>query len=95
MAFSACKYEVWGKVQGVFFRKYTKMKAESLGVVGWVENTPAGTVRGEAQGPRAQLLEMKVWLQKTGSPSSRIDRSAFTEEREIDALTYSGFEVRR
>ena len=31
-------YEVFGKVQGVFFRKHTKTTADTLGVSGWVRN---------------------------------------------------------
>jgi acylphosphatase len=30
----------------VFFRKYTKNKADSLGLVGWVENAQNGNVIG-------------------------------------------------
>mmetsp|Transcript_17597 Transcript_17597/g.26492 ORF Transcript_17597/g.26492 Transcript_17597/m.26492 type:complete len:176 (+) Transcript_17597:53-580(+) len=41
------KFEVFGRVQGVFFRKYTKAKAEELGLTGWCRNTPRGTVQGE------------------------------------------------
>ena len=39
MALVALEYEVFGKVQGVFFRKYTNEKAKSLGLRGWVKNT--------------------------------------------------------
>lgn len=39
-------FEVFGKVQGVFFRKYTKEKADSLGIRGWVYNDDSGTVQG-------------------------------------------------
>lgn len=41
------EFEVFGRVQGVFFRKYTKAKAEELGLTGWCRNTPRGTVQGE------------------------------------------------
>ena len=34
-----CSFEVFGKVQGVFFRKYTKAQAQALGVTGWCRNT--------------------------------------------------------
>ena len=44
------KYEVFGKVQGVFFRKYTKKEADKLGISGWVMNTEKKTVIGEAEG---------------------------------------------
>ena len=39
MALVAVEYEVWGRVQGVFFRKFTHQKAQSLGLRGWVKNT--------------------------------------------------------
>ena len=35
----AVDYEVFGRVQGVFFRKFTNEKANSLGLKGWVKNT--------------------------------------------------------
>jgi len=41
------KFEVSGRVQGVFFRKSTKEKADELGIWGWVRNTARGTVEGE------------------------------------------------
>ncbi|CAJ1073599.1 DNA mismatch repair protein Mlh3 isoform X2 [Xyrichtys novacula] len=43
-------YEVFGRVQGVFFRKYTQAEGKKLGLVGWVQNTGAGTVQGQLQG---------------------------------------------
>ncbi|NWI68383.1 ACYP1 protein, partial [Todus mexicanus] len=46
-------YEVSGRVQGVFFRKYTQAEAKRLGLVGWVQNTSHGTVKGQVQGRTA------------------------------------------
>lgn len=96
-SYGCFKYEVFGKVQRVFFRKYTQQKAAELGIVGWVMNTARGTVVGEAQGEAAKLREFRKWLQKTGSPKSKIDRAEFKEER-LDLgkedLTYKDFELR-
>ena len=39
MSLIAVQYEVFGRVQGVFFRKFTNEKALSLGLRGWVKNT--------------------------------------------------------
>ncbi|XP_028421207.1 acylphosphatase-1 isoform X2 [Perca flavescens] len=47
-------YEIFGRVQGVFFRKYTQAEGKKLGLVGWVQNTGAGTVQGQLQGPRSK-----------------------------------------
>uniref|UniRef100_A0A8V0YRY8 Acylphosphatase n=1 Tax=Gallus gallus TaxID=9031 RepID=A0A8V0YRY8_CHICK len=36
----------------------------------------------------------KSWLSKVGSPSSRIDRTKFSNEKEISKLDFSGFSTR-
>ncbi|XP_053316190.1 acylphosphatase-2 isoform X1 [Spea bombifrons] len=87
-------YEVFGRVQGVCFRMYTEDEARKLGVVGWVKNTRQGTVAGQVQGPEDKVNSMKSWLSKVGSPSSRIDRVNFTDEKEITKLQYNGFSTR-
>ena len=50
------EYEVFGKVQGVFFRKYTKKEADKLKLTGWVMNTEKGTVVGVADGKGLKYL---------------------------------------
>ncbi|XP_004710275.1 acylphosphatase-2 isoform X2 [Echinops telfairi] len=87
-------YEVFGNVQGVCFRMYTEGEAKKLGVVGWVKNTSKGTVTGQVQGPEEKVNSMKSWLSKVGSPSSRIDRTAFSNEKAIAKLEYTSFSVR-
>ncbi|XP_069033288.1 acylphosphatase-2-like [Embiotoca jacksoni] len=87
-------FEIFGNVQGVCFRMYTEQEGVRLGVVGWVKNTPGGTVVGTVQGPADSVEEMKVWLSKEGSPSSRITRASFTNQRNIDKLEISGFKTR-
>ena len=52
-------YEVYGKVQGVFFRKYTAAEAKKLKLVGWVMNTESGTVKGQMQGKNINLFKRK------------------------------------
>ncbi|XP_018606227.1 acylphosphatase-2-like [Scleropages formosus] len=87
-------FEVFGNVQGVCFRMYTEDQAKKLGVSGWVKNTRQGTVVGQVQGPTDKVREMKVWLSKVGSPSSRIDRAVFSNERDIPKLEMRGFGTR-
>ncbi|XP_065541210.1 acylphosphatase-1 [Lathamus discolor] len=86
-------YEVSGKVQGVFFRKYTQGEAKRLGLVGWVQNTSHGTVQGQVQGPAARVRELQEWLRKTGSPQSRISRAEFRNEKKLGALEHSDFQI--
>ncbi|XP_065611765.1 acylphosphatase-1 [Cyrtonyx montezumae] len=88
-------YEVSGRVQGVFFRKYTQSEAKRLGLVGWVQNTSHGTVQGQAQGPAARVRELQEWLRKVGSPQSRISRAEFSNEKEIAALEHVDFQIRK
>ncbi|XP_063474115.1 acylphosphatase-2 isoform X9 [Symphalangus syndactylus] len=87
-------YEVFGRVQGRRPPKYTEDEARKIGVVGWVKNTSKGTVTGQVQGPEDKVNSMKSWLSKVGSPSSRIDRTNFSNEKTISKLEYSNFSIR-
>nr|XP_056708708.1 acylphosphatase-2 [Euleptes europaea] len=87
-------YEVFGHVQGVCFRMYAEEKARRVGVVGWVRNSRQGTVTGQVQGPEDKVNEMKDWLSSVGSPSARIERADFTNEKEISKLDFNGFTTR-
>ncbi|ETN61118.1 acylphosphatase [Anopheles darlingi] len=91
----ACDFEVFGIVQGVFFRKHTQKYASSLGVRGWCKNTADGTVKGQIEGEEKAFNEMKHWLQTKGSPSSRIDKAVFNVPKELTAFTYNDFSIRR
>ncbi|PWA16549.1 acylphosphatase-1 [Gambusia affinis] len=86
-------YEIFGKVQGVFFRKYTQAEGTKLGVVGWVQNTEAGTVKGQLQGPSSKVEKMQEWLKVTGSPKSCINKAEFKNKKTIESLEYSSFSI--
>ncbi|XP_027700675.1 acylphosphatase-1 isoform X2 [Vombatus ursinus] len=86
-------YEIFGKVQGVFFRKYTQAEGKKLGLVGWVQNTDQGTVQGQIQGPTVQVQIMQEWLKTKGSPKSRIDKAKFHNEKVIPKLEHKDFEI--
>ncbi|MFO7726847.1 MAG: acylphosphatase [Desulfonatronovibrio sp.] len=80
-----------GKVQGVYFRAWTKEQADSLGVKGWVRNISDGRVEILAQAGEDALAEFKKRL---------IQGSAMSEVKDLDCetldhdKTYSVFEVR-
>ncbi|XP_029793215.1 acylphosphatase-2 isoform X2 [Suricata suricatta] len=74
--------------------RYTEDEARKIGVVGWVKNTSKGTVTGQVQGPEEKVNSMMSWLSKVGSPSSRIDRTNFSNEKTISKLDYSNFSIR-
>uniref|UniRef100_A0A023EEW2 Acylphosphatase n=1 Tax=Aedes albopictus TaxID=7160 RepID=A0A023EEW2_AEDAL len=91
----ACDFEVFGIVQGVFFRKYTQKQATSLGLKGWCMNTRDGTVKGQMEGEVKPMNEMKHWLQTKGSPTSRIDKAVFSEMKEIVKYSFNDFSIKR
>ncbi|CAG9821052.1 unnamed protein product [Phaedon cochleariae] len=88
-------FEVFGRVQGVFFRKYTQQEASRLGLKGWCMNTHIDTVKGVLEGNPMKVDQMKSWLQNTGSPASKIEKVIFTNENEIERHTYKDFKVKR
>jgi acylphosphatase len=63
---------VSGRVQGVFFRAETRDRATSLGVAGWVRNTPGGTVEAVFEGDRRRVESMVEWMRR-GPPLARVD----------------------
>lgn len=67
------KITVFGKVQGVFFRKHTKEVADRLSITGTVENKPDGTVEIFATGTTDALEQFKSWC-KQGEPPAQVDR---------------------
>ena len=52
---------VRGKVHGVFFRASAKIKADELGLWGWVKNEPDESVVIWVEGPEQMVLQMIDW----------------------------------
>ena len=55
---------VSGDVQGVSFRYYTKQKANSLGLKGWIRNLSSGEVEAIFEGHEDGIKEMIEWCKK-------------------------------
>lgn len=70
-------------------------EGQQLGLVGWVQNTDAGTVQGQLQGPADKVKQMQEWLKTTGSPKSKIDKAEFKNEKKIEALEHKDFKIIR
>ncbi len=70
---------VSGKVQGVWFRAYTKEKAQELGLTGWVKNNIDGTVEIEVEGDEDKLKEFLNWCW-IGSPASKVTDVKYKEK---------------
>ena len=68
---------VHGKVQKVWFRKYTQEKAKELGLFGYVMNQTNGTVFLIAEGDENKLNQLTHWLKTEGSPMSDVKDVTF------------------
>lgn len=82
--------EVSGRVQGVGFRYYTLQKANELGINGYVQNRPDGSVLIEAEAENEALIEFIHWCQK-GPQWARVTDFKISD---TIAIGYNGFETR-
>lgn len=53
--------EIYGIVQGVFFRESTRRQAEARGVTGWVRNRGDGSVEAVFEGEAADVDAVVAW----------------------------------
>ena len=75
--------KIFGRVQGVNFRFYTRLTAAQIGLKGWVRNRADGSVEVVAEGTPEQLAELIQFLNKG-------PESAFVSRVEIDWLAATG-----
>lgn len=84
------KVRVYGTVQGVFFRHHTRLRAQSLGLGGWVRNCGDGSVEAVLYGNEPNLETMIGWLHH-GPDTAVVDRvdldSDYREELRADIFT--------
>ena len=88
---AALQANVYGRVQGVFFRAFVTRCARELGLSGYVRNLPDGAVEVGVEGERQQLEKLVGFLE-LGPPGARVNKvvtiwSEYTGD-------YSGFSVR-
>lgn len=95
MSIQSCNFEIHGKVQRVYFRKYTQKRAKELGITGWVMNTPNNSVKGVIEGPEKSISKMKLWLKTIGSPQSKIVLAEFSNEQRINKNNYYNFVINK
>lgn len=82
---------ITGKVQGVFFRKYTCEAADAIGITGFVKNLPDQSVYILATGTNKQLEEFIKWCWQ-GSPGSKVEK---VEVKEMELQQFRSFTVAR
>jgi acylphosphatase len=68
-----------GRVQGVFFRAYTRETAMSLNLTGWVRNLYDGSVEGLFEGDDTNVQSMLEWCKK-GPPHAVVRHVDASEE---------------
>lgn len=69
-----------GRVQGVYFRKYTQEAALAAGVTGWVRNRRDGRVETVFEGEKEAVEKMIRWCWQ-GSPSSFVEHVEVRDEK--------------
>jgi acylphosphatase len=80
---------IHGRVQGVFFRKYTFEKAKALKLKGMVRNLPDGSVEVFAQGDNDRISDFISWCH-TGSPASKVES---VEQHDTGPADYEDFHI--
>ena len=64
---------VYGRVQGVSFRYYTRREAAKRGLTGWVRNELDGSVKVVSEGDK-NLLEGLLMFLHRGPPGAVVER---------------------
>ncbi len=91
MSTQLVEIHVKGKVQGVYFRASTQLKARNLGLVGFVENQLDGSVFIQAEGAIKDLEELLQWCRR-GPEYARVDE---VKHQYSSPIGYTEFSIRR
>ncbi|MCP4311599.1 MAG: acylphosphatase [Bacteroidetes bacterium] len=84
---------IYGRVQGVGFRYAACDQARRLGLKGWVENRPDGSVRTRLEGPPEACNTYIRWC-RTGPGYSWVERIDLTDLTEKTNPPLSHFMIR-
>lgn len=82
---------VYGRVQGVFYRKFTLEKAVSYGLKGTVTNLPDGSVEIIATGTPEDLDALAIDC-RTGPPRAIVSNLEITR---LPLQSFDSFKIRR
>lgn len=69
---------ITGRVQGVFFRHFSRREAQKLSIKGFVKNLPDGSLYIEAEGEEKNLDKFVKWCQK-GPSFAKVEQIKTTE----------------
>lgn len=73
------RVNIYGRVQGVFFRFNTKKVADRLNVNGWVRNNSDGSVEAVFEGEKEAVDKVVEWCKK-GTIASKVEDVKIKEE---------------
>ena len=85
-------FVISGRVQGVFYRRYTQKTARALGLTGWVRNTHDGCVEVLACGEETQINALEKWLWE-GPPAAQVEKVS-VQAQVVPTEILGDFEIR-
>lgn len=80
-----------GRVQGVFYRAWTRKIASKLGLSGWVRNLSDGRVEAVLEGKKEDIEKM-IQKCEEGSRVARVDNVEVEWEEATEE--FEGFEIK-
>lgn len=86
------RFRIYGHVQGVGFRYFTRQYALKIGVTGFVRNLADGSVEVIAVGSESQIEALDAWLQE--GPRTAIVDDVFVEDY-LGEKEFTAFQVLR
>jgi len=81
---------IYGEVQGVFFRRSARAKADELDVVGLIRNRKDGSVEAIAQGSKSKVNVFIKWCKK-GPPFAKVEKVEVEWKKNLE--DFDEFEV--
>ena len=84
---ASARFNVSGRVQGVFFRASTQTRARQLGLTGYAKNLADGSVEVVACGDPAAIDRLQAWLHD-GPPAAEVER---VQREDCAAAAYDDF----
>jgi acylphosphatase len=90
MSDTARHLSITGRVQGVFFRAWSREQADELGVKGWIRNRPDGHVEAHVEGEES-AVEAMIERLRGGPPAAQVEH---VRTWDADVCDFDDFEVR-
>lgn len=81
-----------GRVQGVYFRVWTRSQARDLGLTGWVKNLSDGRVEAIFEGPENKVNKM-IEKCKIGPKIAKVEKVETKKEKATGE--FQSFEIER